>query len=144
VNGDPVVLDGNWPVYQGPDVSLTGRILRFEGDSAGLTTFYQADYSGNVPVFSSGIVTLTSGKERKDVLDVVVYPNPSKGSFSIQSGEKTIFTSIEIYTLNGVLVKRFERADSENLYSTKGLKAGLYIIKIQAGNSYKNVKLMVE
>ena len=143
VNGDPVVLDGNWPVYQGPGVSLTSRILRLEGDSAGLNKFYQADYTGAIPVFTSGIVTSNVAIERPKEIETQVYPNPANGSFTIILADKAVAQSVDLYSLEGVLVKRFGKASGKNTFSGNGLKPGLYILKISSDDISKSVKLMV-
>lgn len=61
----------------------------------------------------------------------VIYPNPSKGNFKIQS--KTPLNKVKIYTLTGTLVKTIEiENDGENVdVNVADLKTGVYLIELQ-------------
>jgi len=144
VNGDPVVLDSNWPVYQGPGVSLTGRILRFESDSAGLPTFYQANYTGTVPVFTSGIVTSNLSKQIENLPDLQLYPNPATKSFFLNSANQELSVKVDLFSLNGILVKTFGVKPLGNSFSLQGIRSGLYFVKVSYGAGFRNIKLVVE
>ena len=144
VNGDSVVLDGNWPVYEGPGVSLDGRILRYEKDSVGLTAFYQVDYTATVPVFTSGIVTANRSVQKGQEWQVEIYPNPARSEFTLKLPQNAQPEQIELFSLNGNLVKEFEAKGSNSSYSLKGIRQGLYIIRIRTANKTATTRLLVE
>jgi hypothetical protein len=144
VNGDPVVLDGNWPVYQGPGVSLSNQILRFERDSAGLNTFYQVNYTGSVPVFTSGIVTNTRQVRNEPLPKVWVVPNPARSFFTLTLENHRVPEKVELFTLSGRKVKEFASLSEGAQYELKGIKQGIYFLRIHSGNSVIGRKLVVE
>ncbi len=64
-------------------------------------------------------------------LNVLVYPNPSNGIFSISSTEQ--ISDIKVYDLIGNELK-FEKIKDES-YSLNSKKSGLYILKISGPNN---------
>jgi hypothetical protein len=67
---------------------------------------------------------------------VIIYPNPSKGSFTVSS---TSVTSFQIYSLEGALLQTGTLTEGENTITTK-LVSGFYFIRV--GNITQ--KLLVE
>ena len=73
-----------------------------------------------------------------------LYPNPSKGDFTIKT--KTNLDKIIIYGQTGAVVKtiNIEHPKDENEVNINGLAAGVYVVELQNGTqkTYKN--LLVE
>jgi hypothetical protein len=69
--------------------------------------------------------------------DVTVYPNPSKGAFSINAN----IEKVEIWSMTGQLVKRFEgHFGEESIYDINDLNTGIYFVK--ATDEYHREKTM--
>jgi hypothetical protein len=71
---------------------------------------------------------------------IVVYPNPTKGSFSVllPSGNSTVFVN----DASGRTVKKFNNVVSS--FTIDGLEKGLYTIQIKNGTGVKTKKLIVD
>jgi len=142
VNGDPVLLDLNWPVYEGEGISLKNRILNYTGDSAGISTFYKVDYTGNIPVFTSGLVTDSKPLQTSLELKAEIFPNPATSSFSLRMQDGIRLEKVVIYSSNGILLRKFEGNKEE--YSINGLKQGIYFVHVFSSTSTTFKKLIVK
>ncbi len=71
---------------------------------------------------------------------VSLYPNPTKGSFSIQGQ----VAKVEVYSITGQLVKSFNNAISEEYqFDVNDLSNGVYLVKaIDSNNISKTMKLI--
>ena len=71
---------------------------------------------------------------------VVLQPNPSTGSFFINTTTK----NVTIYNLTGQLVKEFKGSfDTNYSYSIDGLNSGMYLVKINdENNNQSSMKLI--
>lgn len=72
--------------------------------------------------------------------EVILYPNPSKESFyvkGIMSGE------LDIYNLQGQLIKKATVANSQTPVDISELRAGLYVITLRTFDEIKTFKLMI-
>jgi hypothetical protein len=104
VNGENVGYQlNNWPVLDGPGASIKDSSLLLTSDSSGLTLFYQVDYTGNLPIFSSGILTSVSNKLKTKFQVLELFPNPASQEVTarakgIPSGEDV---DVEVFSLKG-------------------------------------------
>ncbi|WP_460218043.1 T9SS type A sorting domain-containing protein [Psychroserpens sp. MEBiC05023] len=88
--------------------------------------------------FNSAIVTNTVTTEVVDALSVneiqdqslVLFPNPTKGIFSIKS--TLLIDKLTITDVNGRLVKVFTRVNNETI-SVEDLNSGIYVVKMISG-----------
>ena len=84
------------------------------------------------------------GTEKFSLNDAAVYPNPSKGLFSIES--KTNIDKINVYSHTGVFVKTidaFEKSNSVKLDLTN-LQTGVYLIELNSGTEKSWKKIVIE
>jgi hypothetical protein len=74
----------------------------------------------------------------------VVYPNPSKGNFTVDFYGNG-YTSIQLYNLQGKLIESyFPTSESEDiLYIDEKLISGVYILKILVGRNIYTQKLVI-
>ena len=79
---------------------------------------------------SSGDITL-------DKVEILLYPNPT--SIGERINFSRVLSRVEVYTLTGQLVLMNE---NQSRISTKGLKSGVYIVKLIAG-SYEQIDKVV-
>jgi hypothetical protein len=80
-----------------------------------------------------------SVNELKEDTDFIVYPNPVKETFSIQTNKK--IETISVYNVSGMLVKTYNKQSS---YCVSGLQSGLYYIHISCRDKTYIQKLIVE
>ena len=73
-----------------------------------------------------------------------IYPNPSNGSFSVQT--KTNLNSIDVYSQTGQLVKTIIVDDKSNKVDiqVKGLSTGIYLIELKNDSEKSWKKVIVE
>ena len=127
-------------VFSGPGLSQTGGVLRYSDGTA----FYQVDYTGMDPVFTSSVVAakLIAKQERP-----VVSPNPNKGLFTIgvNSAANTLGDG-QLYTINGKLVKRFsmQATNTGALVDLHSVLPGNYIIKYSWMGKPFSDKIVIE
>ena len=67
-----------------------------------------------------------------------LYPNPAKDSFIINFPNKNNY-QISIYTITGLLVKRFSFIKPNNRIFTNDLSAGCYIIELTSEDESQNI-----
>jgi len=80
-----------------------------------------------------------SVNELKEDTDFIVYPNPVKETFGIQTNKK--METISVYNVSGMLVKSYDR---QSRYCVSGLQNGLYYIHISCKDKTYIQKLIVE
>ncbi|MDQ7917909.1 T9SS type A sorting domain-containing protein [Mesonia sp. MT50] len=74
-------------------------------------------------------------------LQVIVYPNPSRGSFSFENTQD--FTQMSIYTIAGKKVKTIDLQANDNQVNTQ-LASGIYLLQFKKGNQHAFEKLVIE
>lgn len=124
----------------GSFTEITG--LPFEGVSDGSIAI--ADFNGDnkkdVLISGSNFGTISTKRYINDSTlsttnysfnknQISLFPNPSSNYFEIQS--KEILTKVEVYSLQGQLVKSFV---PQSQYDISNLSSGLYLVKILANN----------
>lgn len=91
---------------------------------------------GEFRVFGNKATTLAT-TEFETLKDITIYPNPAINYFTINTNT----TKVQIYNLNGQLVKTFDKEKtSEYQYNVSDLASGMYFIKLY--NEENRVKVM--
>jgi len=138
----------NWAVYDGPGFSLKDSTLLLTTDSSGLTVFYQVDFTGNLPVFSSGILTQTKDIFGVEAKALDLFPNPPSHEVTakargISEGE---IVQVSIFTLSGSTVW----SGTDLSYPESGLKIptsrfgfGVYQVVLKARNQIYTGRLVL-
>jgi hypothetical protein len=72
----------------------------------------------------------------------LIYPNPAKGVFVIQT--KNQIGTASIYDVTGRLVKEIELSDHQNSYTVEIDTAGVYIIHVRTNTETKGYKIVIE
>jgi hypothetical protein len=75
---------------------------------------------------------------RESKLDV--YPNPSKGNFNFELSVNFSIEKIQVYSLNGNLVKELKPASNKMIITLE--QAGVYLMKIITDNGVYNRKVI--
>ncbi|MGL2962289.1 alpha-amylase family glycosyl hydrolase [Flavobacterium sp. RSB2_4_14] len=94
---------------------------------------------GGFRVYGNNAPTLSSS-EFDSISNLNLYPNPTSGSFSINS----LVSKVEIYSVTGQLVKTFDSISSENYqFDVNDLRSGVYLVKtLDTNNNSKTMKLL--
>ena len=74
--------------------------------------------------------------------ELKLYPNPTKGSFSIQ-GNNLIDSKIKIYNILGNLIKQVEANYNLMEFNEPNLSTGIYFIHIEKNNRTTVKKLVI-
>ena len=93
--------------------------------------------------YATGTFT-TLGAEDFSLNSSVIFPNPSKGEFSISA--KTILNKVNIYSQTGALVRAIEVMNNSNEAEVKvnGLTSGIYFIELLNDSEKSWKKIIVE
>jgi hypothetical protein len=108
------------------------------------SAIYQAralmDWNGEC--FESNGKSMTLLETEKPIKhDAVIYPNPNKGQFKIISDIE--MNSIEVYTINGVLISKVQINLALEYDFELPLLSGIYMIKISLVDGVVNVKRLI-
>lgn len=110
-------------------------------DSASFTMAYHGNNRAvllNTPLTTLGVDDLTLNATQ-------IYPNPSRGIFTVQS--KTTLDKISVYSQTGVLVKTIEIVNnsSETIeVNLLGLQTGVYLLELQNATEKSWKKIIVD
>lgn len=96
------------------------------------------DTSACVAITTVGIIENGFGN------DLTVYPNPTKGDFSISFGSTYESATVKITDINGRLIESRSFNQTQQLDLTIDQPAGIYIVNIQAGDNKAMIKLVKE
>lgn len=134
---------------------ITARVLqnnpdiRFElGPCCALADGYAEPISGAVlamPNISDilGVEDIQGGNTESVWEQVQVYPNPSHGTFTISDPEQVI-QNLYLYDVCGKLVEIGSSYASESSIRISNLTPGVYFIRMEAEDSTKTLKVVVE
>ncbi len=89
----------------------------------------------------TALTTATAGLEEKDLINVVIYPNPSNSDWIFKT-TNTVITSVEVFNLLGKRVVLQNNNSINVVISTQGLTNGVYIAKVNTVLGTKSMKLI--
>jgi hypothetical protein len=100
----------------------------------------------SLPNSSLDIVVNSGEDESSEVLtDLSVYPNPAKDIVTVATKNGTKFTSIDVYSMEGQLVKSIANLnETEAQIQINGLTKGLYILQASTSTSTYSTKLFIK
>lgn len=126
--GDSIYLGGDYQTEEG--IYIDTYISNAGCDSI-VTTYLSID-------FSSGIVEITRN-------DLNIYPNPSKGEFTIHFSNPTYITEISVYSIVGNEVKNWKVNNTVDKLDVNLLdqSEGIYFININTNDQYITKKVIL-
>ncbi len=72
---------------------------------------------------------------------IEIYPNPNNGMFKLNSNGLPV-SSVDIYTINGILVQSFKTSEIPSEFNLKAEK-GVYLIKLNVENSVITKRIVI-
>jgi hypothetical protein len=124
-----------------------------DDDNDGVLTFHE-DYnhdgnpanddtnSNGTPDFLENAVALGVHAIAVKNESVKVYPNPATTILNVQNMTIDSITTIEIYSVNGTLVKSIKPAESLTSISVADLQSGVYFVKVNMSQKVENYKFV--
>lgn len=93
---------------------------------------------------TSGITTGIVGNN--SISDFHVYPNPTKGAFTVELKNADFANELVVYNVLGIEVARFSslKGNSLNEFDLSGLKVGVYQLKLVGDNLNRVNQLVIE
>jgi hypothetical protein len=129
----------------GPNVVFRNNNLRLQTASR----FYNIDYTGRLPVFSTNLTSLLTD-QKNNLSEPVLYPNPSNKSFQISiSSAVTGLLKVSLFNTNGKLIRSFpainiaEAGINTPSLSLANIPSGTYFCQIEVGKQKWNKRLVV-
>lgn len=72
-----------------------------------------------------------------------LYPNPNNGEFFVDLSGTTVSSHVEIYSVDGKLVRRFTVASNGKTPVSENLDAGIYHLVLTTGSERETIKMVV-
>ena len=82
-------------------------------------------------------------REKETMGEVLVYPNPTSGLITVEFNKKNPETLIKIYNYSGVQVFEKYSVDILEQIDFSAFGAGIYMIRVYAGSTYQDKKVVV-
>lgn len=123
----------------------TTNSINFGGVRAGSNSMGITSHGGSASAgYATNVAFTTLGVEDFSLNASTVYPNPSKGNFTVNT--KTSLDKINIYTQTGAFVKTIEvkAGDTQTEVNVKGLSTGIYLIQLQNSTEKSWKKVIIE
>ncbi len=105
-------------------------------DNYGLRSKNMATFFANAIDKSNSCISSTLELEGTE--EVIIYPNPAQAD-QLSFSTRTVVETVEIFSLQGVLLHRFEQVADQKL-TLPSLAPGIYLLKIKTDRGEKVVK----
>jgi len=122
--------------WYGPDMKSALLSIQFSSNTQNSTTTYDKSVMiGNVSTGIQDQVNLVFG-------NMVLYPNPAKGAFSIKTDKSTSGISVSLVDLQGRTVRSY--GAMQNSFDISDVTPGFYLVKVSKSGAVMNIKLSVQ
>ncbi|MBI2258665.1 MAG: T9SS type A sorting domain-containing protein [Flavobacteriia bacterium] len=151
----PIITSSD-PDFQG---CIGGSIILTSSYPAG-NTWSTSETTQSITVTTAGTFTVTNNGLTSDAVSVtfvdctslgenkstslVIYPNPSKGQFTVQSEELTSYSSIELVDALGRTVQTWKINSNTMNIKTKNIESGSYSLIVKGNNGQIIQKVMID
>jgi len=140
------LLSGSGFTISGDTLITSGwgnGIIEFVGPITSLSvTASQPCCSNQIMTFAAPSTTTNFGIIKNDFSEnLLIYPNPTNGNFSIDLGKNYKSTTIRMTDLNGKQIHSYTYNDSQLLNLKIEEPAGIYLLIIETGNKKAVIQL---
>jgi hypothetical protein len=97
-------------------------------------------HNDNYPSNDTNLIHIGVQENAGSTQEILIFPNPNKGEFYIQHGEKAM--DYQIYNLNGSLLKEEQNIASYTRVNIAQYSPGIYIIRCFSSNKQKIFKII--
>lgn len=112
---------------------------KFEVNHLGLNDIFIAKYNDSV-----GMKLEIDEEYSLKKGNIIIYPNPNSGNFTIEIDNPEKDISVEVYNLIGEKIKTIETVTSQSQYSVDlNLANGIYVVKVRNGGMVYNQKVNI-
>jgi hypothetical protein len=85
---------------------------------------------------------VTSLDNKSFAIDFKVYPNPVHDYITIKISGELQRSTVDILSIQGKVVKSFSLNNNQNHLDVRNLSSGVYLVRIQTGESYSIKKIV--
>ena len=102
--------------------------------------------SDNVDVGAYEFDTTLSVDDNAFNNELLIYPNPVQNILQISNLNNTVIDTIEVFDIQGRLVKQFNSFETNSTLNLdiSELKAAIYLVRINSGNTSNVVRIIKE
>ena len=76
---------------------------------------------------------------------IIIAPNPAVDFINVNfSNPNNVYTTIELYNANGVLVTKLSTSEDFAKLNTRNFSKGLYVVKVKVGDIIENKKIIIQ
>lgn len=118
----------------------TGYVKLLDANDVVLKTF-NPDFGGGFD-YSFSVDSLLANEIFEASEELKIYPNPTRGSFSIE-GTNLVNSKIKIYDILGNLIQQVDAENNLMEFNKTNLSAGVYLINIEKNNKTTVRKLVI-
>lgn len=107
-------------------------------------SFTLSNHGSTNRIVNTSVSFTTLGLEDVSLNATEIYPNPSKGNFTIKT--KTGLQQINVYSQTGAFVRtiKFENQNNSNEIAIDGLQTGVYLMELVNANEKSWKKIIIE
>ena len=106
------------------------------------STYNQTIYlSFDGPLVQPRIFTLENISYQKD--KITLFPNPNKGTFSLNIPNNLSQVSINIFDVSGKMIYSLENYNSGEVISINNIEKGIYLLKVEQNKSIETIKFVI-
>ncbi|NPA35967.1 MAG: T9SS type A sorting domain-containing protein [Chlorobi bacterium] len=105
-------------------------------ENSELVIFLQDTLTKEVYMTSTAKVSWISKVDQVQLNKIKVYPNPASDYLTISTNGEINNAQIEIYSINGKLIKKDKFSSSDNYIDISSLPEGIYLLRIKCDNKY--------
>jgi hypothetical protein len=138
-NDSWITIDETIGLWNG---TLKITVSEFSGSRSGYVVFTVGNKKDTLFVHQNRVNSVFNTSDSKP--NFIIYPNPSKGEFTIQpSGANQFINEIKILNFDGKVVIEKKGLDLEQYILPEKLKPGMYIVQITSGKYQYMKKITV-
>jgi uncharacterized delta-60 repeat protein len=136
-------LDTTFNVGIGTNNGIRTTSIQSDGKIiiGGMFNSYNGTVRNRIARINGGTLLSNSNFEKDDI---VIYPNPSKGVFTINLNDSFEGKQIEVYSIFGQKIYTGIITSNDKTLDISSEPTGVYLYKIYGGNDIKSGKLIVE